>query len=321
MRTPSFWSRPTSVRSRLLAPFSRLYDKRASQRFFHPPKHKAGVPVICIGNFTAGGAGKTPLTIALGKALQAKGFTPFVVTKGYGARKKGPLRVDPSTMSAQDVGDEPRLISRSLPVIMGKSRASAAQIAVSQGADVILLDDGFQSPDLYKDFAMIAVSSKSGLGNGMVLPSGPLRLSLNAQLKKTDAIVVISAPGSEAHPSLEILPQALVFNAAMRANADHLDKNKRYCAFAGIADPERFFTTARDLGLDLAETISYGDHHPFSAKDISLLRVRLMAGLTLLTTEKDAERLPANLPASTIPVEIDLPEEVVEKVLAYLRAA
>lgn len=319
MRTPSHWQQHNWL-TKALAPLAKLYGAKSEQRFWQPPVYKADCPVVCIGNFTAGGAGKTPFTLALGLMLQNAGQRPFVVSKGYGGREKGPVRVNPALHTARSVGDEPLLLSHHLPVIMGKSRALAAKRAIKEGATVILLDDGFQSPDLHKDFCIIIVSGKTGLGNGQVMPSGPLRLRLDAQLQKTDAMVVIESPVHSEHPSIKaLLPTENLFKTTLQADARALDKSKAYCAFAGIADPSRFFDTARAQGLTLVETISYPDHHSFKVRDLSLLKVRLAAGLSLLTTEKDKMRLPAHLPVDTLPVSLEVPLKLQDKLLRYLR--
>ncbi len=190
MREPAFWYRPPSWISRLLFPFGAVYGAITAQRMSREGA-VVGIPVLCIGNYHVGGAGKTPTTLALSQILREMGEHPFVVSRGYGGRLQGPIRVDKDTHTASDVGDEPLMMASQVPVIVSRDRVAGATLACSEGASVILLDDGFQNPSLAKDASLVVIDSGRGLGNGCVFPAGPLRAPLAPQIARTDALVVV----------------------------------------------------------------------------------------------------------------------------------
>ena len=192
MREPAFWYRPASWKSHLLRPLAALYGAVAALRL----KRKglaAGIPVLCVGNYHGGGAGKTPTVLALAKLLRELGETPVVLSRGYRGKLRGPVRVDPARHGAADVGDEPLMLSQSVPVVVSRDRADGVALAKSLAATVILMDDGFQNPSVAKDASLIVIDSVRGIGNGKVMPAGPLRAPLSAQVARTDALVVIGA--------------------------------------------------------------------------------------------------------------------------------
>ena len=323
MKAPSFWQERGTTAS-LLAPVAWIYDQIARRRFVKIPNERARLPIICVGNFTAGGAGKTPCVIALARSLASRGEKPFVVTKGYGGRTAGPILVDPSEHHADDVGDEPLLIARSVPTVMCKSRARGAAFAAHKGASLIILDDGFQSPDIYKDVSIVVVDGETGVGNGRVMPAGPLRLSLKWQKTRADHILIV---GHDKHESLDEFG-IKGWQASLEAKTDHLPQWKSWYVFAGIGRPEKFFKTARAAGLDIAEVRAFPDHHRYTEKDAIALEEAFDSGLGLLTTAKDAvkfrgdEALSALAPKlHVIEVEMKLPETLVDAVLAQCRAA
>ncbi|MBV5269616.1 MAG: tetraacyldisaccharide 4'-kinase, partial [Afipia sp.] len=190
MREPAFWYRPPSLISRLLSPFGAMYGAVSARRMARAGV-SAGVPVFCVGNYHAGGAGKTPTTLALVKILRSMGEQPFVVSRGYGGTVEGPVRVDQTSHSAADVGDEPLMMAASVPVIVSRDRVAGAALARAQGASVVLLDDGFQNPALAKDASLIVIDASRGVGNGCVFPAGPLRAPLAPQVARTDALIMI----------------------------------------------------------------------------------------------------------------------------------
>src|ERR1700733_7676963 len=190
MREPAFWYRPPSWISRLLMPLGALYGLVAGQRLLRQG-FDAGIPVLCVGNYHVGGAGKTPTVLALARILRALGETPVVLSRGYGGRLRGPVMVDPARHVAGDVGDEPLMMSQEVPVAVARNRIDGVALAKSQRASVILMDDGFQNPSLAKDASLIVIDSERGLGNGRVLPAGPLRAPLKLQLARTDALIVV----------------------------------------------------------------------------------------------------------------------------------
>ncbi|MEZ5765137.1 MAG: tetraacyldisaccharide 4'-kinase [Xanthobacteraceae bacterium] len=293
MREPDFWWRPPSWFSSLLAPAAAIYGVVARARMLRPGAD-AGVPVICVGNFNLGGVGKTPTVIALAEILREANETPFVLSRGYGGRLSGPLRVDPAIHTAQDVGDEP-LLSRAAPVIVSRDRVRGAQMAREVGASVIVMDDGFQNPSLRKDFSLIVIDGRRGVGNACVFPAGPLRAPLASQVPRADALIVVGegtqADGVAAMVASRGRPVLRAAIAADRKTVSEL-AGTSVLAFAGIGDPERYFTTLRKNGIDVAATRVFSDHHPFTPREIAdLLSEAKRRSLVPLTTEKDFMRL------------------------------
>ena len=294
MREPAFWHAPSSWKSHLLRPLGALYGAIAAQRL-RRKGFEAGVPVLCIGNYHVGGAGKTPTVLALAKILRELGETPAVLSRGYGGKRRGPLMVDPSRHSAVDVGDEPLMLAAHLPVAVSRDRIDGVALARSQRASVILMDDGFQNPSITKDVSLIVIDSERGLGNGLVFPAGPLRAPLKPQLERTDALVVVGAGAAGAAVAARIAGQGdLVLSARLQPDADTVAKlkDKRVLAFAGIGDPSRFFRTLRAAGVAVIRERAFADHHRFSQSEIeSLIAEAGREGLILVTTEKDLARL------------------------------
>ncbi|MGC1558883.1 MAG: tetraacyldisaccharide 4'-kinase, partial [Bradyrhizobium sp.] len=190
MHEPAFWYRPSSWMSRLLMPLAAVYGAIAGHRL-QRKGFDAGIPVLCVGNYHVGGAGKTPAVLALVKALRELGETPVVLSRGYGGRLRGPVRVDPDRHAASEVGDEPLMLARSVAVVVARERIDGVALARSQGATVIVMDDGFQNPAIAKDATLIVIDAQRGLGNACVIPAGPLRAPLKLQIARTDALVVV----------------------------------------------------------------------------------------------------------------------------------
>jgi tetraacyldisaccharide 4'-kinase len=294
MLEPAFWHRQSSWISLLLAPVGALYGLVAGWRL-QRDGFDAGIPVLCVGNYHVGGAGKTPTVLALAKLLRDLGETPVVLSRGYGGRLRGPVKVDPIRHAADDVGDEPLMMARSVPVVVARDRIEGVALARSQGATVILMDDGFQNPAISKDASLIVIDGSRGLGNGRVLPAGPLRAPLPPQLARTDALIVVGDGTAAAAVAAAIMAlEKPVLSASIRpqdASVASL-RGKRVLAFAGIGDPGRFFTTLRVSGIDVVRERVFGDHHPFSQSEIeTLIAEAKRDGLTLVTTEKDLVRL------------------------------
>ena len=294
MREPVFWHRPPSWISRLLMPVAAVYGAIAAQRM-QREGFDAGIPVICVGNYHVGGAGKTPAVLALTRMLRELGETPVVLSRGYGGRLRGPIKVDPGRHSALDVGNEPLMLAPRVPVVVARDRASGVALARSQGASVILMDDGFQNPAIAKDLSLIVIDGDRGLGNACVFPAGPLRAPLHQQLARTDALIVVGDGVTAAPVAAEIAARGKpVLSAHLRANEASVAElsGRRVLAFAGIGDPARFFRTLRGSGIEVARERAFPDHHPFSKAEIeSLIAEAQGDALTLVTTEKDLARL------------------------------
>ncbi len=311
MRAPDFWQRAEpGMTARLLAPAGALYGAFTARRMAQPG-WRCGAPVICIGNFTAGGAGKTPLALAVARMLIGLGERPFFLSRGYGGSHSGPpLRVDPAVHSARETGDEPLLLARAAPVFIGQDRIAGAKAALSAGASVIVMDDGMQNPSLHKDLVLAAIDGGAGIGNGLCIPAGPLRAPLAAQLARVDAMVLMGAgqPGEAAAARAAGKP---VFHAALvpEAEAARALLGARVVAFAGIGRPEKFFETLREIGADIAARRAFPDHHRFTLDDLEgLTRLAHARNAVLVTTEKDATRLPKGFAATALPVEASIAE-------------
>jgi tetraacyldisaccharide 4'-kinase len=294
VRAPEFWQNDGAA-ARLLDPVGRLYGLAGTFRRRFATQARASVPVICIGNLTVGGAGKTPTAIAIAKLLQDEGGRPHFLTRGYGGRECGPLRVRGETHSAAKVGDEPLLLARVAPTWVSADRAKGAARAAEAGATHIVMDDGLQNPYLAKDLTFLVIDGAVGFGNRRLLPAGPLRESVDQALSRIDAAIVI---GADQTLLGELLPADLLTLAAdLRPAPDAgVFDGQRVLAFAGIGRPEKFFQTLEELGAKLVETRSFPDHHPYSAMEIgAILDQARQFDAAPVTTEKDHVRLPANL--------------------------
>ncbi|MBB6307258.1 tetraacyldisaccharide 4'-kinase [Xanthobacter tagetidis] len=299
-RAPAFWWRPPGLAATLLAPVGALVGAETLRRM-----GKAGgavpVPVICVGNPTVGGAGKTPAALALLDLIVLRGGRPFALSRGHGGTAAMPVRVDPVHHTAADVGDEPLLLARRAPTIVaGSDRLAGARLAVAEGATHVVMDDGFQNPSLTKDVSVLVVDRGVGVGNGRVLPAGPLRAPLAPQLARADLLLVVGeAPEADPFPALAELAQAkgcAAAEAVLEPDPDAIArlKGRPLLAFAGIGRPEKFFEMLARTGLDVAERRPYPDHHLFTEAEITALAADAKArGLGLVTTTKDAARLAA----------------------------
>jgi tetraacyldisaccharide 4'-kinase len=313
IRAPRFWTNPPDrpgALARLLSPLGALYAGATARRVARAPDWRAPVPVICIGNLTAGGAGKTPVTIAVLERLAAMGVAAHAVTRGHGGtagKGAAPHRVALSDDPAL-TGDEPQLLAAFAPVWVSADRAAGARAAVAAGAQAIVLDDGFQNPGLAKDLSILVIDAETGFGNGRAIPAGPLREHVSAGLARADAAVVLGAPAPAAvtlarWPEIARLP---VLRGAVVPRAIGIDwRGLRAVAFAGIARPEKFFATLRGLGVDLVAAHGFADHAVFAPRVLRRLVAEAdAAGATLLTTEKDAVRLPPAFRGRAMPVPV-----------------
>jgi tetraacyldisaccharide 4'-kinase len=294
MREPAFWWRAAGIESRLLTPVAAVYGAIAGRRLMQPGQ-RVRVPVICVGNPTLGGAGKTPTALAVARLLIAAGEKPVLLCRGYGGALAGPVEIDLPRHRASDVGDEALLLARAAPTIVARDRVKGAEMAVAAGAGVIVTDDGFQNPALAKDFSVLVVDARRGLGNGRVFPAGPLRAPLAAQMRRAHALLVVGAPIGEL--AIEAKARAggtPVFRARLEPEEKFLSELRggRVLAFAGIGDPEKFFATLKNAGIAVAVTRSFPDHHRYTRRQAAeLCREADRNNLMLVTTEKDAARL------------------------------
>jgi tetraacyldisaccharide 4'-kinase len=296
MHEPAFWYRPSSLTSLLLSPLAAIYGAVAARRMRRKGLD-GGIPVFCVGNYHVGGAGKTPTVLALVKLLRDLGETPVVLSRGYGGQLRGPVMVEPDRHLAADVGDEPLMLARTVPVAVARERLDGLALAKSQNATVIVMDDGFQNPAVAKNASLIVIDAHRGLGNGRVFPAGPLRAPLLPQIDRTDALIVVGEGGAADAVAASIAAQdKLVLTAHIKADDDALVslRGQRVLAFAGIGDPERFFRTLRGNGVEVVSQRAFADHHPFTQDEIeALVSEAKREALTPVTTEKDLARLGA----------------------------
>src|SRR5512133_1094786 len=264
MREPAFWWREPSLASALLAPLAAAYGAVAQVRLERHGR-RAGVPVVCIGNLTVGGAGKTPTALAVARMLADE--RPVFLSRGYGGALAGPVVVDPSRHRAGEGGDEPLLLARAAAAIVAGNRVKGAGFAA--GARVIVMDDGFHNPSLAKDFSVLVVDARRGIGNGRVIPAGPLRAPVDAQLARAHALVVVGrSAGDCAIAEMAREREIPVLRASLRADTAFIAAlaGRRVLAFAGIGDPQKFFATLAEAGVALAATRSFADHHRYTGR-------------------------------------------------------
>jgi tetraacyldisaccharide 4'-kinase len=301
MREPAFWWQRGS--GALLSPLGGIYGIVAALRM-QSTGRSAGVPVICLGNFTVGGAGKTPAALAVGRLLLAAHERLFFLSRGYGGRLAGPVRVDPAVHSAAAVGDEPLLLARLAPTIVARDRIAGAEAARRSGASVIVMDDGFQNPALTKDLAILLVDGRRGIGNGRVIPAGPLRAPLETQIARAHAVVFVG-PSDSAPAVMERAGRhnVAIYHARLEPDRDSVAalKGRKVLAFAGIGDPDKFFATLAEAGIAVAERVSFADHHRYTAAEARALLARADAESPMpITTEKDLVRLSGNRRLATL---------------------
>lgn len=288
---PGFWWRKPSWQALLLAPFALAYGAVARWKLDRGERADAAVPVLCVGNFIAGGGGKTPTALALGRAAQAMGLRPGFLSRGHGGASGGPLLVDPARHDAAAVGDEPMLLAALAPTAIAVDRKRGAALLRGAGCDLVIMDDGFQSARLRTDMALLVIDAGRGLGNGRVIPAGPLRAPIVDQVRHADALLVIGE-GDAGDAAIRSTAKGgkPVYEARLAPeNPGRLDGHRLF-AFAGIADPLKFYRSLEALGAELAGTRDFPDHHPFTAAEIAELEAAAK-GLTLVTTRKDAARL------------------------------
>ena len=322
---PPFWWEKADWRAWALWPASAIYGFVASRRMIGARREKLDVPVFCVGNFTVGGAGKTPTVVALVEEARRLGMKPGVLSRGYGGSFSEPHLVDLHHDSARHVGDEPLLIAQHAPVAVSPDRAAGARILLRLGCDFLVMDDGFQSARIHFDQSLLVIDAVRGLGNGHVVPGGPMRAPLVSQIRFADAVLAIGTGEGAADA---IRKAARAGRPAYRASVKPRDAGaiagKRLLAFAGVGDPSKFFGTLEGAGGTIAARRVFGDHHPFTEGEIAELSNEAdKAGLTLVTTEKDAMRLRTGTEAAralaqktlTLPIDLVFEDAKVPRLL------
>jgi tetraacyldisaccharide 4'-kinase len=290
MKSPGFWDRRWSPLGWLLAPLGWVYTGVTAWRLAHGRPWKAPVPVICVGNLSAGGAGKTPIVRDLALRLKIRGYRPGILSRGYGGEERGPLEVEPGMHTAAQVGDEPLLLARDTACWIAADRVAGVRAMVGKGIDIVIMDDGLQNPSLAQDIRLLAVDGAIGFGNGHGIPAGPLRESIGAGIARVDAMIVMGQDERRLTEQFSSRSNILQASAVLE-DAGWLAQ-RRIIGFAGIGRPNKFRTSLAEAGADIREFHAFADHHPYTDRDMSDLLARAeRLGAELVTTEKDWVRL------------------------------
>ncbi|MHA1559164.1 MAG: tetraacyldisaccharide 4'-kinase [Alphaproteobacteria bacterium] len=295
MKAPSFWwHQRVGVAAIALAPPAWIYGSLIARQMTRNPSYWASVPVICVGNYTSGGDGKTPTAIALGRLVREMGLTPGFLTRGHGGSQRGPVEVEDGKSDPRQIGDEPALLAEFGPTVVARNRPNGARLLVGLGVDLIIMDDGLQNPGLGKDLSIAVIDAEAGLGNRRSMPAGPLRASLRTQLAATDIIVLIGeGPSQSGMVRLAARAGKKLLRAALAPVELDGWRNGRILAFAGIGRAEKFFASLERCGAQFAGQIAFDDHHFYSKADAKALLRHADVGsdIRLVTTEKDYARL------------------------------
>ncbi len=290
MRAPDFWQNDNGI-ARLLEPAGLIYGAITARRMARAKPYKASQPVICVGNLTAGGSGKTPLAASIASRLSDQGRSPAILIRGYGGSMAGPVRVSGNTHTVEEVGDEALLHARYVPTWVARQRSAAAPLAIAAGADVLVMDDGHQHPSLAKDLSLVVVNGYTGFGNGRIIPAGPLRESIVGGLARADAVVVMGEDQHNLAPRLAQTKPVLKANLVYGPEWQSL-RGQRVVAFAGIGGPDRFLNSLEAVGARVVAFHPFGDHYGYAAADIQpMLDEAYEVGALAVTTDKDAVRL------------------------------
>jgi len=302
MKTPAFWQHKTLL-STLLMPLAYLYETFSTFARLKTAPVTLPIPVICIGGVTAGGAGKTPVALYFGTRMNALNINAFYLTRGYGGSLVGPVRVNPEKHTAAEVGDEPLLLAQILPTIKCADRLAGAKLALKQGAEAIIMDDGFQNPSLTKKLSVLVVDGRTGFGNGRLIPAGPLRERIKNAVNRSHMIVTVNRT-TRIPPFPDDKP---VFVATTFAKDGAMFKGKKIFAFCGLAYPEKFFEMLRSLGVKMIASQAFADHHPYTRQELNKLIIAASAEkAVLVTTSKDMVRVPPDLRDCMIAIELGL---------------
>lgn len=322
MRAPRFWWRPeTSLAAKLMTPVGAVVGALAARRMRRPPQAHVAVPVLCIGNPTVGGAGKTPVALAVADVLRAGGVRPVFLTRGYGGRLHGPVQVADHT--AAEVGDEALLLAAAAPTVVARDRAAGGRFAARLG-DVVIMDDGFQNPRLAKSWSALVVDAAVGLGNGRVTPAGPMRAPFAAHAARADALVLVDA-GEGLRAPVPAPAHLPIFRARLVPQAPVPLDGTAVVAFAGIGRPEKFFASLAALGAVVVDRHAFADHHVYREAEARRLLAAAHGGVRLATTGKDAVRLAGGGPAARALAEaavvVDVRAELDAPLVAAVRTA
>jgi len=292
LKTPRFWFKKDSVLALVLSPISKLYEFSGHliQKKAKPVSVKT--PLICIGNATLGGGGKTPTAIAVGKILDELNLKYGFLTRGYKGETKGPFRVNALYHTAKQMGDESLILGKTAITYVAKDRVKGAQKMDRLGLNAVVLDDGYQNPKLKKDISLLVVNGMIGFGNEAVFPSGPLREPIEDAVKKADAVIIIGDVSEQISSFIKTVTVPVFFATVQSFFPKEIDKTTKLLAFCGLAFPKKFFNSLEDQSFNILKKIPFSDHHLYTERDISDLREKARSlGAKLITTEKDYVRL------------------------------
>ena len=306
MRAPYFWYKPTSFWAKILRPFGRLYGASVAYRFRHAKPYQANIPVICVGNLSVGGTGKTPVCLALGQILTEMKVPFYFLNHGYKSKKHS-VNVNLEQTSALDVGDEALLLAELAPTVVDSHRARGAQLIQRHKAKAIIMDDGFQNPSLIKTLSFLVVDGKTGFGNGLMIPAGPLREPVKEGLKRADGVILVGRDETGATETIRTLaPEMPILTGQFVPNKDTIKKlqGQQVTAFAGIGRPSKFFDMLTGYGIPVARKTSFPDHYFYTRFDVEQL-LSDAGNLPLLTTKKDFVKIPPDLRSRLTVIEGD----------------
>lgn len=311
MKTPKYWQSNSFI-SRILAPLGWVYGALTQARLKIIKPKKVEIPVICVGNITAGGTGKTPVSISIAKLLGIEMYHPYFVTRGYGGQLQNVI-VNNKKHTAAEVGDEPLLLSQQAPVVVNANRYAGAELAIKNGADVIVMDDGFQNPTLHKNLSFLVFDGTYGIGNGKIIPAGPLRETFCNGVKRADALVIL---GKDKHNLAEKSGLPVFYGHTEAVQTSNIE-NHNVVAFAGIGHPQKFYHTLCQQGFNVVETIDFPDHHFYSREELDeILEKAQILNAEVYTTSKDYVKIPHLLQKEIKVLEIavvwDNPEQLTE---------
>lgn len=315
MKAPQFWNRKDSKLAKLLNPFGFFYGWSVARRFKKAHPYQADIPVICVGNLSAGGTGKTPVCLTLGSILKEMNIPFFFLNHGYKSQQQGIL-VNPKRMTAFETGDEAQLLATLAPTIVDKHRARGAQLAQKRGAKALIMDDGFQDPALIKTLSFLVVDGRIGFGNGKLIPAGPLREPIAKGLARADGIIIAGTDDSNTEDIIKKLaPDIPVFHGRFEPDAETIQnlKGQEVLAFAGIGKPDKFFDMLTGVGVPVFKKMPFPDHYFYTRFDVEQLLLEA-EDKPIVTTTKDYVKIPQDMRSRITVIDgqftFDKPEEI-----------
>lgn len=315
MKAPQFWNKKDSKLAKLLGPLGFFYGWSVARRFKKAHPYQADIPVICVGNLSAGGTGKTPVCLALGSMLKRMNIPFYFLNHGYKSQQQGIL-VNPKRMTALETGDEAQLLATQAPTIVDKHRARGAQLAQKRGAKALIMDDGFQDPSLIKSLSFLVVNGRTGFGNGRLIPAGPLREPITKGLARADAVIIAGTDDSNTEDLIKkLMPDIPVFHGRFEPDDETIKnlKGQDVLAFAGIGNPDKFFDMLTGVGIPVFKKMPFPDHYFYTRFDVEQLLAEA-GDKPIVTTTKDFVKIPQDMRSRITVIDgqftFDKPEEI-----------